>query len=60
LDEALPQFLGIYMGNESIPQGLQQVVETADLVLDLGEHVNEHINTVLDVSDTCALSHPYS
>ncbi len=45
LDEALPQFLGIYMGNESIPQGLQQVVETADLVLDLGGHVNEHVNT---------------
>jgi len=45
LNEALPQFLGIYMGNESIPQGLQQVVETADLVLDLGGHVNEHVNT---------------
>jgi len=45
LDESLPQFLGIYMGTESIPQGLQQVVETADLVLDLGGHVNEHVNT---------------
>ena len=45
LDEGLPQFLGIYMGIESIPQGLNQFAETADLVLDLGGHINEHVNT---------------
>jgi indolepyruvate decarboxylase len=45
LDEGLPQFLGMYMGIESIPQGLQQIIETADLILDLGGHINEHVNT---------------
>lgn len=45
LDEGQPQFLGMYLGAQSTPKGLQQVVEGSDLVLDLGGHVNEHLNT---------------
>lgn len=45
LDEQHPQFLGMYMGVESTPKGLQEIVETADLILDLGGQVNEHVNT---------------
>lgn len=47
LDEGHPKFLGMYNGINSSPQGLQAVVEGADLVLDLGGHVNEHLNTGL-------------
>lgn len=45
LDEEHPQFLGMHMGVESTPKGLQEIVETADLILDLGGQINEHCNT---------------
>ena len=45
LDEEQPHYQGLYMGRASMPKGLQQAVEAADLILDLGGHVNEHVNT---------------
>ncbi|MCP9809702.1 alpha-keto acid decarboxylase family protein [Cyanobium sp. HWJ4-Hawea] len=45
LDESSPQFLGMYSGIESTPKGVQQIVESADLIIELGSQVNEHVNT---------------
>lgn len=47
LDESEPQFLGMYAGAESKPLKVQEVVENADLIIELGAHVNEHVNTGL-------------
>ena len=45
LDESQPSYLGLYAGIQSTPQALQQQVESADLMLDLGGQLNVHINT---------------
>lgn len=45
IDEALPQYLGLYAGNASSPRGVQPLVEEADLVLDIGGVVPAELNT---------------
>lgn len=45
LDEDQPMYLGLYAGVQSTPEGLQEQVESSDLVLDLGGFQNVHMNT---------------
>jgi indolepyruvate decarboxylase len=45
ISEAHPNYLGVYSGLTSSPQGLNTLVEAADLVLDIGGLIPEDINT---------------
>lgn len=45
VSESHPNYLGVYSGVTSSPQGLNTLVETADLVLDIGGLIPEDINT---------------
>jgi indolepyruvate decarboxylase len=45
ISESHPNYLGVYSGLTSSPQGLNTLVETADLVLDIGGLIPEDINT---------------
>ncbi len=45
LDESMPQFLGVYTGEGSWPEGVCDRVEAADLVLALGGLANVELNT---------------
>lgn len=45
VSESHPQYLGIYSGAWSSPQGLNVAIESADLVLDIGGVVFEDFNT---------------
>jgi len=45
LGEALPHYLGIYAGESSSPPRVREIVESADLVLDVGGIVRTELNT---------------
>ncbi len=45
IPESHPNYLGIYCGLTSAPEGLNTVIEDADLVLDIGGLIPEDINT---------------
>ncbi|MFN7678340.1 MAG: alpha-keto acid decarboxylase family protein, partial [Cyanobacteriota bacterium] len=45
VDEALPQIIGLYAGEESSPAAVRAMVEEADLVLDIGGVVTADLNT---------------
>jgi indolepyruvate decarboxylase len=45
VSESHPNYLGVYSGVTSSPQGLNTLVESADLVLDIGGLIPEDINT---------------
>jgi indolepyruvate decarboxylase len=47
LDESLPGYLGLYNGHRSAPESVASVVESADVVLDLGGVIPEDLNTGL-------------
>jgi len=47
LDESIPQFIGLYHGEFSKPASVQQVVESADLVLDIGGVILAELNAGL-------------
>jgi indolepyruvate decarboxylase len=47
LDESIPQFIGLYNGDFSKPASVQQVIESADLVLDIGGIVLAELNAGL-------------
>ena len=47
LAETLPQYLGLYAGEMSAPRPVRDVVESADLVLDIGGIVPTELNTGL-------------
>lgn len=54
VDESLPQYLGLYTGPTSKPPQLRGIVESADLILDIGGVLPFELNTGLwgDVVDT--------
>ena len=59
LSEDHPAFLGMYNGARSTPAELQEVVEEADLIIDLGGLVTEDLNTGLwsgRVDPNCTVS----
>jgi len=45
VSESHPNYLGVYSGVSSSPKDLKSVVESADLVFDIGGLINEDINT---------------
>jgi len=45
VDESHPQYLGLYVGQRSAPASAGKAVLAADLVLCLGEHIEEDFNT---------------
>jgi indolepyruvate decarboxylase len=45
LDESLPQFIGTYAGESSTPGMVRDLVEEADLVLDIGGIARSELNT---------------
>jgi len=45
ITESHPSYLGTYAGITSVPAGLNTLVESADLVFDIGGLINEDINT---------------
>ena len=47
IDESIPQFIGLYNGDFSAPASVQQVIEGADLVLDIGGIVLAELNAGL-------------
>lgn len=47
IDESLPQYLGLYAGDSSQPAMVRDMVEQADLVLDIGGAVLTELNTGL-------------
>ncbi len=49
--EAHPQFLGIYNGVNSAPASVKAQVETADLILEIGDHIEVDLNTGLRTND---------
>ena len=54
VDESLPQYLGLYSGGSSQPPAVREIVESADLILDIGGVLLYELNTGLwgDVLDT--------
>jgi len=54
LDESLPQYLGLYAAQSSQPPAVREIVEQADLILDIGGVMLTELNTGLwgDVLDT--------
>jgi len=51
LDESIPQFIGLYHGDFSSPASVKQVVESADLVLDIGGIILAELNAGLFSDD---------
>ncbi len=47
IDESVPQFIGLYNGNFSAPASVQQVIESADVLLDIGGIVLAELNAGL-------------
>jgi indolepyruvate decarboxylase len=47
LDESMPQFIGLYHGDFSNPASVKQVIESADLVLDIGGIILSELNAGL-------------
>jgi indolepyruvate decarboxylase len=47
LDESIPQFIGLYHGDFSNPASVKQVIESADLVLDIGGIILSELNAGL-------------
>jgi indolepyruvate decarboxylase len=47
LDESIPQFIGLYHGDFSLPASVKQVIESADLVLDIGGIILAELNAGL-------------
>ena len=47
LDESIPQFIGLYHGDFSSPASVKQVIESADLVLDIGGIILSELNAGL-------------
>lgn len=47
LDESIPQFIGLYHGDFSSPASVKQVIESADLVLDIGGIILAELNAGL-------------
>jgi indolepyruvate decarboxylase len=47
LDESIPQYIGLYHGDFSSPASVKQVVESADLVLDIGGVILAELNAGL-------------
>ena len=47
LDESIPQFIGLYHGDLSNPASVKQVIESADLVLDIGGIILAELNAGL-------------
>ena len=61
VDESLPQYIGLYSGGSSQPPAVRDIVENADLILDIGGVMLTELNTglwgaVLD-SDTAVCIH---
>ena len=61
VDESLPQYIGLYSGGSSQPPAVRDIVENADLILDIGGVLLTELNTglwgaVLD-SDTAVCIH---
>ncbi len=54
LDESVPQFIGLYAAQSSHPPAVRDIVEGADLILDIGGVMLTELNTGLwgDVLDT--------
>ena len=54
VDESMPQYIGLYSGASSTPPAVRDVVESADLILDIGGVLLYELNTGLwsDVLDT--------
>ena len=51
LDESIPQFIGLYHGDFSSPASVKQVIESADLVLDIGGIILAELNAGLFSDD---------
>jgi indolepyruvate decarboxylase len=51
LDESMPQHIGLYNGKMSAPSSVKQVIEEADLVLDIGGMIPAELNTGLFSDD---------
>jgi indolepyruvate decarboxylase len=51
LDESMPQHIGLYNGKMSSPSSVKQVIESADLVLDIGGMIPVELNTGLFSDD---------
>jgi len=47
LDESIPQFIGLYHGDFSKPASVKKVIESADLVLDIGGIILAELNAGL-------------
>ncbi len=47
VDESLPQYLGLYSGGSSQPPAVREIVENADLILDIGGVYLYELNTGL-------------
>ena len=47
LDESIPQFIGLYHGDFSNPASVKQVIESADLVFDIGGIILAELNAGL-------------
>lgn len=45
IDESLPQFIGLYAGDSSVPLGVRERLENADMVLDIGGVLLTELNT---------------
>ena len=60
IDESLPQFIGLYAAQNSRPAGVRDIVEQADLILDIGGVLLTELNTgfwgaVLDTSQAICI-----
>ena len=51
LNESIPQYIGLYHGDFSSPASVKQVVESADLVLDIGGIILAELNAGLFSDD---------
>ena len=51
LDESMSQFIGLYNGKMSSPASVKQVIEGADVVLDIGGMIPAELNTGLFSDD---------
>jgi TPP-dependent 2-oxoacid decarboxylase len=57
LDESIPQFIGLYHGDFSSPASVKQVIESADLVLDIGGIIRAELNAGLFTDDFARLNY---
>jgi indolepyruvate decarboxylase len=51
LDESMLQYIGLYNGKRSSPSSVKQVIESSDLVLDIGGMIPAELNTGLFSDD---------